>query len=1436
MTRHHIILAGRIAVQVRDTVVDERALPGRQPRLAFAVLVAERHRPVAREELAENLWPGRRPDTWEAALRGVVSRVRGFVASSGLGPRELLHAHAGSYQLHPLLDVEVDVERAMADTVLAEKTLAADDAVTAAELAGGARAVLVRPLLPGIDGPWLEAKRRELSMVLFRSLEVLGEARARLGDHGGAASAAEAAIWADPFRESGHRLLIRAYMAAGDGAAGLRAYEQCRVLLADELGVDPSPETQALHLALLRGSDAPRPTLPLPSSGRAERAVLDEVPYLGMQTFDEQHASRFFGRAADVSRLLDRLGQSRFLAVLGASGSGKSSLVRAGLLPALRGGALAGSDTWLVAVLRPGSAPLGALTRALLELDPRLGRTGAMRRLGHDEAALLEVVEEARRDGLRAERVLVVVDQLEEVFTLCRDAGARRQFLATLAAAGTGPGGGRTVVVVTLRADFYQHLAAHPSFADIASSHQFLVTPMDEVGLAEAVEGPAHAVGLALEPGLTETILRDVARRPGALPLLGHALLELWEHRPAGMLTLEAYHATGGVDGAIAQRAEAIYNGLSADEQVTTRRVLLRLTQPGESTTDTRRRVAFSELVPRPEDRRAVERVVDLLTAARLLTSGGEPNGEARVEVAHEALITGWPRFRAWVEADRAGLLVHRRLTEAATGWERLGRDDGALYRGAALTEAAAWAERDQGTTNALERVFLAASLDARAAAQRGRVRRMRLVASALGVGLLVAGGLTVFAFAQSARLAGEVRVTTARELAAAAIANLEVDSERSLLLALEAVEVTREADGTVVREAEEALHRAVKASRLVRTVPQGGHGVAMTSDGARFVTVGSDPGDNSVTVWDAETGHELLVLVGPDAGRPTVTLSPDDRLIATTHDDGTVRLWDAAVGEELSVLRGHEGYVTHAAFSPDGRWLATGGRDRTVRVWDVAAAVETTTLSGSWDVGLSPAFSPDGSRLAVAHWNEVWIWDVAASEVVGQLSHRRPWVVQQVRFSPDGTHLVTSGTDGTAHLWDAETLESVGTFTSPVPLDAVAYSPDGSWIATGGRDGVARIWDVESGREVLSLAGHTGGGIVSLAFSADGDLLLTGGLDDTTRVWDVGLAGAREWVTVPGATGTFPGVDFSPDGRWFAAPAEPAGVTVWDTETGAEVITLTDRATKLTTVTFSPDGALVAAASDASFRPPVWDVETGELRFKLEGHTEPPHMVAFSPGGTRLVTGSDDGTARIWDAASGEQQHVLRAGSDVHAAAFTPDGQFVLTGEGSGDVTVWDAASLEPRRTLPGHAAAVTDLAFGPDGLVVSASEDGTAKVWDLDAGEERLTFAGHGVLLNQVAVSPDGTVVATTSDDRTTRLWDPASGRELLTLVGHDALVYGVAFDPDGRLLATASPDGTVALHVLPVDELVELARERVTRSLTDEECHRYLQRPTCDLATAP
>ena len=489
--------------------------------------------------------------------------------------------------------------------------------------------------------------------------------------------------------------------------------------------------------------DLARAVRGLPFGPHVGEPLPGRCPYRGLQSFDEEHAELFYGRDRDVQRLVEQLKAGRFLAVVGPSGSGKSSLVRAGVIPALRAGALPGSERWSFIVLRPGAEPLTALAARLLDVAGEASMHSTVDALA-DEARTLHLCASralAQADPLT--RMVLVIDQFEEIFTLGDDEHARRAFLDNLVYASTVPGG-RSVVVVTMRADLYGRLASYPTTAQLAAAHHSLVGPLDEDGLRDAIEQPARTVGLDLEPGLADVILEDFAHEPGGLPLLEHALLETWNCHRGGILTLADYRDSGGVSHALAERAEAAYAELPEPRRRLARRILLRLTRPGEEAEDTRRRASLEELVTDAAERPEVEAVVRELAGARLLTVGGDAADGTSVDVAHEALIRGWPRLRSWIEDERRDLLVHRRLTDAARDWAAAGRDRSALLRGRRLDEALAWRTETREALNDAERSFLAAST---------RIRRVRRGVAVVAVALLL--GAAVAAAVPQIREAG---------------------------------------------------------------------------------------------------------------------------------------------------------------------------------------------------------------------------------------------------------------------------------------------------------------------------------------------------------------------------------------------------------------------------------------------------------------------------------------------------------------------------------------------------------------------------------------------------------------------------------------------------------------------------------------------------------
>jgi WD40 repeat protein/DNA-binding SARP family transcriptional activator len=1481
---------------------------------ALVFYLAEAGGTHTRDALAGLLWSDVPDATARKNLRDVLSNLRKLI-----GP--YLTITRQTVALDPQAPVQIDSVRlsaSLAAAQLAEPPVPMDTLKALADAIRLYRGEFLTGFFPA-DAPlfdeWSSLKRGELERALREALGLLAYNYGLRGEHDTAISYAQRWADRDPLQESAHRTLIELYARSGDRAAALRQYETCVAVLREELAIEPSPQTVETA-ERIRAGEFPTELLPLQISEIPPAPGLP--PFKGLEYFDVADADLFFGREALVAELIGRLRSGRFLAVVGASGSGKSSLVRAGLVPALRQGEALTDGTlpppdcgsWPIHILTPTAHPLEALAASLARESESVTATATlMDDLARDRRALHLYVQRllpptptlpppggGRKGG---GRILLIVDQFEELFTLCRDSAERRAFVDALLHASTEETGDPTLVVITLRADFYHHCAQFPELRAALERQQLYIGPMATEELRRAITQPAKRERWDFEPGLVDLMLRDVGEEPGALPLLSHALLETWKRRRGRTLALGGYQQAGGVHGAIARSAEAVYQGLDQEEQAITRAIFLRLTELGEGTQDTRRRVALSELVPAIEKRPLLDGVINTLAGARLITTRQET-----VEVAHEALIREWPTLRNWLEADREGLRIHRHLTDATGEWERLDRDPGELYRGSRLVQALEWAAEHSTALNPQEHAFLEASEESarqaeaereaqqqrelmaakELAAERARAaarlrRRALYLAGALMVVVLLTIAAAVLglqanrnaelavtrqakaeaeadlrataeAVADERREAAEhlARLATSRELAAATVSNLNVDPERSILLAIRAVMETYAVDQTVLPEAEVALHEAVQASRVLLTLPQE-HGTALSVDGSQIVTADAD---GVFHFWDADTGDERLALPTGIPDMFSIALSPDGNRLVATATDGTASVWEIPSGQRTLTLSGHTASLVSPAWSPDGSLIATTSFDGTARVWDAISGKELHTLPHN-GLTAGPDFSPDGTLLAVADDTvaEARVWDVATGEEVLTLSGHIDGL-SEVRFSPDGTRLATAGSDATARVWDAKSGEELLILEGHSGwIFAIEYSPGGDLIVTGSQDGTAKVWDAVTGRELRTLVGHAAG-VGNVYFSPDGGRVLTRADDGTAKLWDITLEGSRDWLTLAAHPTVIIRVAYSPDCnepsespardcRTRLATASFDGTAkVLDAETGEELLALAGHSDSLYDVAFSPDGTRLATASyDGTAK--VWDAETGDELLSLEGHKGPDGellpvlSVSFGPGGTRLATGGGDAVARIWDARTGDELLLLEGHTGwVFGTAFSPDGRLLATvawGADEGEVRVWDTETGEELLTLEGHAQWVNRVAFSPEGTrLATASHDSTAKVWDVASGRELFTLAGHTGVVWDVAYSPDGERLATCSFDNTTKLWDAATGRELLSLTGHQIAPSSVAFSPDGNHLAASGGDGTVRIYVLPIEELIALAQDRVTRSLTDEECFQYLHVDTC------
>ncbi|MFE2211032.1 helix-turn-helix domain-containing protein [Streptomyces canus] len=1120
------------------------------------------------------------------------------------------------------------------------------------------------------------------------------------------------------------------------------------------------------------------------------------APYRGLARFETGDSDLFFGREQLTADLVDLLGRRRFAAVFGPSGSGKSSLLRAGLIPVLRRAQEPGPRPAAIRILTPGERPARNHAPLLTPAIPRDGDAGA--------------------------DTFVIVDQFEEVFTLCHDAAERARFIDLLLAARQPES--RLRVLLAVRGDFYGRCAEHRELADALRDANLLTGAMSRTELRDAVVKPATAAGLTVERALTTRLVEEVADEPGGLPLLSHALLETWRRRRGKTLTMAGYEASGCLDGAIAKTAETIYGRFTEDQAAAARRVLLRMVAPGDGTSGTRRPVEREELGDTGQ-------VVEVLTGARLLTLDGDT-----VEIAHEALLTAWPRLRGWIEEDRERLRVHRNLTEAAHAWQELGREEGALYRGsrlAAAQEHFGGAPREDLTD--LEHAYLGAGRDHE---QKGR-RRSRLVLTAVTAALclaLVAAGLAVGQW-QSAVSAQHL--AQSRQLAAQSGALLDSDPDLGALLAVHAYRTSP------TREATAALYAA--AALPLRKRLTGGtepvDSLALSTDGH---TVADQTRDGKVRIWDLPGGRLRHTFTGYDSGEVSA-FSPDGGTLAVAFArgaDGMIGLLDPVTGRKLRTITVPDGSVRGIAFSPDGRTVSAAS-STTVRVWDVATGRKRRGFTGHPDPE-AVAFGPDGRTVAAVGLDGlVRVWNVATGRTRtvggGRIDGR------VVAFSPDGRTYAVIRTGGSVQLREVATGIVRHTFKgAAVGMDGLAFAPDGRTIAIASPGDTVRLWDTASGAaRAIVIAGHHGRGTMKVALGADGRTLVTSSnRDPDVRVHR--LPADLPQTTLPGSADTsIDDMVFSPDGHAVATVRQgPIGrgeVQLWDAGTGDREASLAldkDSAPggnqpsfpvgRLAAVGFDPTGRALAARSVKKGVIEVRDVATGRLR--LSRALGAGGTAVFSPDGTRLAVVGRQGAVHLLNLSTGARHTAAQPGNGslVRRLAFTPDGRTFATVdiEADGDqVRLLDAATGRTRRTIKLSAQILSAFAFSPDGgtLATVSGSRGSVTTWDVRTGRLQDSFRVEGEVAS-LAFSPDARTLAA-SGARGVQLWDLATGQNRLTLPTRSP--EAVAFSPDGRTLAIGT-DGSVGLWSVDLPDPARAIHDicaAVDTDLTPLEKSRYL-----------
>ncbi len=1202
-----------------------------------------------------------------------------------------------------------------------------------------------------------------------------------------------------------------------------------------------------------------------------------ENPYKGLRAFQSADYQDFWGREKLTQKLLKRIaetgGSGRFLAVIGPSGSGKSSLVKAGLIPALWRGDLPGAEKWFVVEIVPGMHPVEAL------------EIGLTRVAANQAGNLREHLDRDMRGLLRAANLILpqddtelvlVIDQFEELFTLVEDEKARSHFLDLLNTAVTDSRS-RVCVVIMLRADFYDRPLHYPHFGELVRSHMETILPLSAEELERSIVKPAERVGVRFEEGLVAKIVGEVNYQPGALPLLQYALTELFEQRQGRLLTHDAYQSIGGTVGALAKRAEEIYAGLDDAGKEAVRQMFLRLVTLGEGVEDTRRRVPRAELMAITATPELIDEVIDTFAAYRLLSLDNDPGTRSpTVELAHEALIRAWERLREWVMDYRDEIKLQRQVGAMAEEWQAAARDVSFLVRGIRLDHLTEWAKTTRLALTGTEAAFLEASIAARVAEaeaetarvakeqalERRSINRLRglvaiLIAAIIGVSLLL---LLIGIQANSereARAQAEANEAAALFARATSEANLQRaealrlasdtysllpgsldNAEIAALLAIRSLNIvySPQANDALLDAARllygEAIYPRPYASSEVlfysfpRWLPGGLSSLIVTQN-------------HTVERYNLETATSTTLV--SDTGNPIIAeFSPNGELALIGFADGNTRVYNLGTGALMLTLNGQSSPVTSLAMSDDENTIATAGEDRTLWLWDAVSGDLRQTLSLTDLVWGWMDFSPDNRYLAVPKIdNSLDVIDVQSGEILQQMGGGLDRLETAV-FSPDGSMVLTASSDGSARLWNPVTGAEIRTFSGHQAAVASAYfSPDARYVLTASRDGTARMWDINTGEEVRHFSGHHGG-LRYAGFSPDGiQIVTTSPEENTWRVWDAQPGHAFDRVIDPQFGGYYSwGARFSLNGRWMITGfAEKTGLGLYDAQTFEFVRDIDPEGTYIAPFALSPDGRYVLGVADedrSNIHLLLIELATGEVRQTYVGHEGRILDAAFSPDGQQLITGSEDGTARLWDVASGEQLHLLTHDSGVSAVGFSRDGRSVFTGAYSaGVVYQWDAQSGENIQQFTASAAAIYHLIVSLDGEHVIGGGNGGVTAWNIISGAQIWDYHGAGFSVDIAALAPDGSVLATAGTDGMLRLWNPETGEVLRQLKGFDAVPYSLDFSPDGSRLITNGGNNQLQLWYLNWHDLVSLACTRIFRDLDAEERAAYSitdASPTC------
>ncbi len=1158
-----------------------------------------------------------------------------------------------------------------------------------------------------------------------------------------------------------------------------------------------------------------------------EHGVQHTSPYKFLDYYNPEDHDIFFGRDREIRMLLQKFYNTRLLVLHGESGTGKTSLIRAGLIPQLD------QESYIPVYVRVLKEPLREIKRELLH---QLGLEDATRPGKFSETFQVSLAELLRQITERVSKtVIIVLDQFEEFF-LRFPKEVRQQFEEEFATCVQTP---RLDVkfLVSLRSDYFSYLATFEDSIPQIFTHQLQLERLTEVQALEAVIKPAERLGIQVDEVMVQIKLLPELKpeegiEPPLLQIVCDALYQNAQSEGRSEIGMVDYEAVSDVKGALGKYLDDKLRQFGKNQR-TAKAVLKTLV----TTEGTKRATFVEELLSRIRSA-GLEMTEEVLKQKYLdkfvrdrLVRVEEVEGETRYELSHEYLVT---HIGAWIEESEREITKILELIDRA-------------YEAYQSTELLLESSALQMIKPFEEQIILPSDKQAFVDRSKTQVRKKRRglllkVAALLMFVALVIGGIfgyqTYQAYqetirqrdiaiakqqeAEEQRQRAEQQTEIAKEnLRQSKINEIEALNQTSkalffshdelgaLLAGVKAEKKSKQLDIPTTLKNQtmlnllEVVYNIHEKNRLEKH-EDAVLGINFSPDGTMLA---SGSWDNTIKLWEVADGREITTLHGHSAPVMKVSFSPGGTLLASGSRDNTIKLWNVSDGKEITTLHGHSDIVASVSFSPDGTLLASGSWDNTIKLWDLADGKEIATLHEHSDPVANVSFSPDGTLLASGSWDKtIKLWDVADSKELTTL-YGHSDNVMSVSFSPDGTLLASGSTDRSIKLWTVADGEELNTLHGHSrDIYNVTFSPDGILLASGSADKTIKLWTVVDGEELTTFHEHSNSGSVgSVSFSPDGTLLASGNLDKTIKFWKV--ANDREiTVLYEHYSGWRDGVNFSPDGTILVSGSDDGTIKLWKVEDGSELATLHGHVGDVvTSVTFSPDGILLASGS-VSGTIKLWKVEDGSELAILHGHSDAVISVSFSPDGTILASGSWDKTIKLWNVADGSELVTLH-GHPNAVITFSPDSTILASGSENDEIIkLWNVADGQEISTLHGHSGYIYAVRFSPDGtMLASGSHDRTIKLWNVADRREISTLYGHSEIVFSISFSSDGTLLASGSHDKTIKLWNVADGSELATLQGHSDVITSVSFSPDGTLLASGSGDRTVKLWHLDLDDLL-------------------------------